>query len=148
MTAVTHKRRPAADVTQEEPRVEGTGSPIDIDALYVAHRLTLVRLAYLLVDDLAGAEDVVQAAFFGLWRNRASLRGTDAAVGYLRKAVVNQARSALRRRRTARLHLAAAEPDSTEPADASMLRAEDHREVLSLVTMLPRRQREVLVLRY
>jgi len=34
-------------------------------ALFAAHRLSLVRLAVLLVDDLGTAEDVVQDAFAG-----------------------------------------------------------------------------------
>lgn len=128
--------------------MERPGGGVDIDGLYASHRLSLVRLAHLLVDDVATAEDVVQSAFFGLWRNQVSLRSPEAAVGYLRKAVVNQSRSALRRRRTARLHLTSAEPDMSEPAEASLVRAEEHREVLALVDALPRRQREVLILRY
>ena len=43
-----------------------SGSRVDDDQLaelYAAHRLSLVRLAVLLVDDLASAEDVVQDAF-------------------------------------------------------------------------------------
>ncbi|MDT4957205.1 MAG: hypothetical protein QOD31_1004 [Pseudonocardiales bacterium] len=38
---------------------------IDVSALYGAHRLQLVRMAILLVDDLGSAEDVVQDAFAG-----------------------------------------------------------------------------------
>ncbi len=127
--------------TQESPRV-------DIDELFRTHRLPMVRLAHLLVDDLASAEDVVQAAFFGLWRNQRTLRNPDAAAGYLRRAVVNESRSTLRRRRTVRLHLRAADPDDGEPADAHLLRTEEHRHVLGQVQALPPRQREVLVLRY
>jgi DNA-directed RNA polymerase specialized sigma24 family protein len=39
--------------------------PHDPVALFAAHRLSLVRLAVLLVDDLGTAEDVVQDAFAG-----------------------------------------------------------------------------------
>ena len=55
-----------------------------------------------------------------MWRNQKTLRSPDAAVGYLRRAVVNESRSALRRRRTVRLHLRVAEPDNAEPADAQV----------------------------
>ena len=44
---------------------------VDVVGLYAAHRLALVRLAVLLVDDLPLAEDVVQDAFLGAWRNAA-----------------------------------------------------------------------------
>ncbi|WP_018157866.1 RNA polymerase sigma factor [Demetria terragena] len=121
---------------------------VDLAALYSAHRLTMVRLARFLVDDIATAEDVVQDAFLGLHRNQHSLRDPGAAVGYIRRAVVNQARSTLRRRRTVRAHLKVAEPEVGPPADADLEIAEEHREVLQALKHLPDRQREVLVLRY
>ncbi|RNI20754.1 SigE family RNA polymerase sigma factor [Flexivirga caeni] len=124
------------------------GDSVDLAELYRTHHLQMVRLARLLVDDLASAEDVVQEAFLGMHRNRAALRDPAAAVGYLRQAVVNQSRSMLRRRRTVRAHLKAAEPEIAPPADSDVLLAEEHREVLRAVDQLPPRQREVLVLRY
>src|SRR6185312_6071771 len=61
--------------------------------LYYAHRLSLVRLAILLVDDKASAEDVVQDSFTGLWRRYGDdLTGMENPLGYLRTAVVNNAR--------------------------------------------------------
>ena len=75
--------------------------PITIDDLYRTHRMQMVRMAILLVDDMASAEDVVQEAFAGLYRNWGGLRDRNAAIGYLRTAVVNGSRSMLRRRRTA-----------------------------------------------
>jgi len=52
-------------------------APVDLVGLFAAHRLGLVRLAYLLVDDLTLAADLVQDAF------------PVAALGYLRTSVVN-----------------------------------------------------------
>src|SRR5689334_8025764 len=90
----------------EEPGMSVTaGRPptaLDLGELYAAHRLALVRLAVLLVDDRASAEDVVQDAFAGLAAKSTPLRDPDKALAYLRQAVVNRSRSALRRRRTAR----------------------------------------------
>lgn len=123
-------------------------SGVDLAALYAAHHLSMVRLARLLVDDTASAEDVVQDAFLGLHRHQHQLRDPGAAVGYIRRAVVNQARSALRRRRTVRNHLRVAEPEVGPAADADLMVSEDHREVLEAVNRLPERQREVLVLRF
>jgi RNA polymerase sigma factor (sigma-70 family) len=54
----------------------------------------------------------------------------------------------LRRRQSARAHLRVAEPESTEAADASTLMSEEQRELLAAVRRLPRRQQEVLSLRY
>ncbi|HKS99095.1 MAG TPA: SigE family RNA polymerase sigma factor [Rugosimonospora sp.] len=120
---------------------------VDLAQLYQAHRLALVRLAILLVDDLPTAEDVVQDAFGKLHARWRRLRDPNAALGYLRVAVVNGCRSVLRRRRTARLFIPPA-PAPEPGADAVALLAEEHREVLAGLNRLPRRQREVLVLRY
>jgi RNA polymerase sigma-70 factor (sigma-E family) len=115
--------------------------------LYVTHRNTLVRLAALLVDDLSTAEDVVQDAFGSLHSRWWRLRDQNAAQAYLRIAVINLSRSVLRRRRTARLFTPPAHPD-VPGADTAVLIAEEHRAVLAALKRLPRRQREVLALRY
>src|SRR5690348_8519789 len=83
----------------------GTSGAVDtaVAALFRTHRLGLVRLAVLLVDDRETAEDVVQDAFAALHRRWGSLTSEDAALAYLRTCVVNRSRSVLRRRRTVRL---------------------------------------------
>lgn len=124
------------------------GADVDLAELYAAHHLRMVRLARLLVDDVATAEDVVQDAFLGLHRNSDRLRDPAAAVGYIRQAVLNQARSTLRRRRTVRAHLKVAEPDIAPAADTQVLLDEEHSQVMKAVRRLPRRQQEVLVLRF
>lgn len=117
--------------------------------LYRSHRLPMVRLALLLVDDLDTAEDVVQDAFAALHRRWKSLASPDAAVGYLRVSVVNGSRSVLRRRRTVRRNPTPDESVNTvDGADAAALLADEHRAVLAAIRSLPNRQREVLVLRY
>ena len=134
-------------------RAEVAREPLDADSgverLFRTHRLTMVRLARLLVDDVETAEDVVQDAFAALHRRWASLSSEDAALGYLRISVVNGSRSALRRRRTVRRNPPpAADALTVEPADGGVLLAEEHREVLTALHRLPARQREVIVLRY
>ena len=116
-------------------------------ALYSAHRLSLVRLAVLLVDDLQSAEDVVQDAFAGFLGRRRALDDPDKALAYLRTAVVNNARSALRRRRTARAYVVPHEVEPEGPSGRAIL-AEEHRAVIDALRKLAPRQREVLVLRY
>lgn len=72
-----------------------TSSPsaeLDVASLFAARRLGLVRMAVLLVDDVSCAEDVVQDAFIGLQRRAQRLRDPNAAMGYLRVSVLNNAR--------------------------------------------------------
>ncbi|MFJ6793298.1 RNA polymerase sigma factor [Streptomyces sp. NPDC091268] len=119
-----------------------------VTALYHAHRLRMVRLAVLLVDDLGTAEDVVQDAFTALYRRHGErIAEVDNALGYLRTAVVNTARSVLRRRRTARAWIPP-EPAEVPSAEASVVLDEAHREVLAALGRLTPRRRQVLVLRY
>ncbi|GGS20568.1 RNA polymerase sigma factor [Streptomyces nojiriensis] len=126
----------------------GDQRPPTVTELYHAHRLRMVRLAVLLVDDLATAEDVVQDAFTALYRRHGEqIAEVDNALGYLRTAVVNTSRSVLRRRRTVRAW--------TPPVAADLPSAEDHvvldeahREVLAALGRLTPRRRQVLVLRY
>ncbi|MFN2562779.1 MAG: sigma-70 family RNA polymerase sigma factor [Jatrophihabitans sp.] len=115
-------------------------------ALYARHYLELVRLARQLVDDVETAEDVVQDVFAAL----ADKRLPDDPVRYLRRGVVNRSRSVLRRRRTVRAyaHRPVDPAGAADPADAELLRSEEARAVLAAVAALPRRQREVVVLRF
>lgn len=122
-------------------------APRTLADLYRDHRMRMVRLAILLVDDPATAEDVVQEAFTGLHRHWAGLRDEAAAVGYLRTAVVNGSRSVLRRRRTARDYVPPHQVNARSAESLAMLTAE-HQAVVDALATLPPRQREVLVLRY
>jgi DNA-directed RNA polymerase specialized sigma24 family protein len=95
-----------------------------VAALYAEHYRSLVRLAVLLVSDLASAEEIVQEAFadlHGTWR---TLPGPDAGLRYLRRSLIRRSRAV-----------------TSQQADpgAGLLRA---------LRALPARQREVLVLRY
>ncbi|MFI7104074.1 RNA polymerase sigma factor [Streptomyces sp. NPDC050161] len=119
-----------------------------IGELYHAHRLAMVRLAVLLVDDRATAEDVVQDAFAALCKRHGErLADVDNALAYLRTAVVNAARSVLRRRRSARNYTPPHEADAPS-AEERIVLDEEHREVIAALNQLTARRREVLVLRY
>lgn len=119
----------------------------DAVALYAAHRLRLVRLAVLLVDDLPTAEDVVQDAFAAFLTRRSGLQDQQRALAYLRTSVVNGARDKLRRRRVARAYSPPHEVPADGTADGAVL-AEEHREVIAALQQIAPRQREVLILRY
>ena len=119
-----------------------------VDELYRGHALRLTRMALLLVGDQPSAEDVVQDAFLGLFRGLGRLNDPSRAVAYLRVSVLNGCRSVLRSRQRASLRRAAADDPAVWSAESAALAGEDRREVLRAVAQLPRRQREVLVLRY
>jgi RNA polymerase sigma-70 factor (sigma-E family) len=129
------------------PPPSAQAEPRTLADLYRDHRMRMVRLAVLLVDDPSTAEDVVQEAFTGLHRHWAGLRDEAAAVAYLRTAVVNGSRSVLRRRRTARDYVPPHQVNARSAESLAMLSAE-HQAVVDALGLLPPRQREVLVLRY
>ena len=116
-----------------------------VTALYQAHALSLARLALLMLGDADAAQDVVQDAFFGLYRRWDKLTSADAAPAYLRASVLNGCRTALKRRSRPALPGAA---ETLESAEAAVLHTEEQRGVLNAVRRLPARQREVVVLRY
>jgi RNA polymerase sigma-70 factor (sigma-E family) len=120
--------------------------------LYRAHAVGLVRLAAILLGDEPGAEDVVQEAFFRLYRALPRLRDGSKALPYVRTAVINEARSTLRTRRRNPWNRAAHEPsDDYQPVrsvESEVIAGENRRELLTAVARLPRRAREVLALRY
>jgi RNA polymerase sigma-70 factor (sigma-E family) len=117
-----------------------------VTALYEAHALGLVRLAYVMLGDRAAAEDVVQEAFGGLYRRWDQLLDADRALQYVRSSVLNGCRSALRRRRAQGIQ--AAHQPAAVSAETAALASEERREVMRALRRLPDRQREVLVLRF
>lgn len=120
----------------------GGGPGADFTRFFERESRGLVRLAYLLLADVCDAEDVAQEVLEELYRRWAGLR-EDTVLAYARTAVVNRARSVQRRRAVAR-RLALRR---TRVEDAVPLGAQD-RWLWDLVQGLPRRQREVVVLRY
>jgi RNA polymerase sigma-70 factor (sigma-E family) len=138
-------------VTATVPALEGAGLVVDaatMSAVVQEQWASLIRLAALLLGDVASAEDAVQDACEATWRVQPRLRDRDHLVAYLRTAVVNRSRSAGRRRTTAARHLSLVRPDHAPAADVPVLAAESGAEVLAALAQLAPRQREVLVLRY
>ena len=120
-----------------------------VEELYAAHWRSLVRLGFLLLRDLGTAEEVTQDAFVAVHRKWGSLRDPDRALAYLRRAVVNGSRSRLRHLKVVRAHAERQPPAvTTRGADEALLEASRREAVLDALAELPRRQREVLSLRY
>ena len=120
-----------------------------LELLYAAHWRQLVRLAMLLVHDLGAAEEIVQDSFIAVHDRWGRLHDPDKALAYLRQSVVNRSRSHLRHLAVVRRH--AERQGRLEPVSGADLTAGDEerrRTVLDALRRLPRRQREVLALRY
>jgi RNA polymerase sigma-70 factor (sigma-E family) len=126
------------------------GRAAAVSQLFMAHHRRLVGLASVFVDDRDTAEEVVQDAFLTLYRRWRLLRDPSAAVAYLNQCVVNGGRQRLRRGRslsavTGRLEAPA---ELFPSAEQSAVVHQDSDRMWQAICALPRRQREVVVLRY
>jgi RNA polymerase sigma-70 factor (sigma-E family) len=128
------------------PDRHGPGEVPDVTELFRDHHLELVRLALVIVGDLATAEDVVQDAFEQLHRRWRTLRRRSSALDYARSTVLNRCRSVHRRRGVARRY----EPRLAGTGDVTDIGAAfaQRSELFDAFRRLPARQREVLALRY
>ena len=117
------------------------------------HMRAAYNLARWLLRNDQDAEDVVQDVYASLHRRSRSGR-IEAPLPYVRAAVLNGCRSVLRRRGIARragiAHRASLNDETTmlASAESEVILSEDRRQVLAALGRLPRRRREVLVLRY
>jgi RNA polymerase sigma-70 factor (sigma-E family) len=141
---------PGGAADDGSPRVTGGWSADEaLELLYAAHWRRLVRLSVLLVHDQGVAEEVVQDCFVSMHARWSRLRDPDRALAYLRQSVVNRSRSHLRHQTVVRRHLARETPPrpASGADDASSVGAQRNA-VLDALRRLPRRQREVIALRY
>src|ERR1700684_2848079 len=135
---------PWVDQAAHEPSAERTTDPARyVTELFRAHHLELVRLAVLIVGDLATAEDVVQDAFEQLHRRWRTLRKQSSAPDYARSAVLDGSRAVLRRQSVARRHAARISASSHQDADPAV-GFEQRSELIEAFRRLPARQRAVL----
>jgi RNA polymerase sigma-70 factor (sigma-E family) len=138
-----------------EPRRDISASngsrTIDADAtiteIYGLHYRSLVRLATLLVHDIATAEEVVQDSFVALHAGLHRLRDSEKTLSYLRAAVVNRSRSVLRHRIVVDRNAPKPAPDMPS-AEHGALTLIERSSVVAALRSLPERQREVVVLRF
>lgn len=124
--------------------IEPTAGRDELQGLYAAEYRSLVKLASFLLDDRGACEEVVQDAFIRTLMAWTSLRDPANAPAFLRSAVLNGARSRLRRLGVARRHLVR----SADPVESVERGALDHHAVIEELRKLPPRQREAVALRY
>jgi RNA polymerase sigma factor (sigma-70 family) len=105
MASVPLSSEPADRAPAPVPR-----STVDLESAYRDQYASLVRLASILVDDVGTCEEVVQEAFVRVWQRGGALREADRLPAYLRSAVLNGARSHLRKVVVRRRHLSSVPP--------------------------------------
>ena len=114
--------------------------------IFSEHGRETTELAFFLTGEPELAQDIAQEAFIRLFGRFANLRNQDAARAYLRRTVVNLARSHFRRRRTERSYLErSGEPERLDPSTPDLDTEED---MFRLLQHIPDRQRAALVLRF
>jgi RNA polymerase sigma factor (sigma-70 family) len=119
-----------------EPDVDQAARMEEMAPLYQEHYRSLVRLAALLVSDLAAAEEIVQEAFAEAHGQWSTLPDHDAALRYLRQSLIRRSRTMTQFQPATGTRVAGLPASGREAILLAALRA------------LPARQREVLVLRY
>jgi RNA polymerase sigma factor (sigma-70 family) len=132
--------------TEAFPRHTETSPDAWATALYGAHYEALVRLAALLIGDIAMAERVVQDAFVGLYHTRWR-QDSDRALFYLRRAVIRRSRSVGQR---ATPRGAASQPVLCREIGGQHVTAasQGYSAMIWALYWLPARQREAVLLRY
>lgn len=143
----------AAKRPRDAPKSAAAGVPAHLDAtgalcaLYSAHYPALVRMAVLLVGDLATAEQVVQDSLVAMHTNWRWLKHSDRALAYVRRCVINRSRSVPRHRVIRERGVWPPRPQVPSAARDAWNQLERSPVVMAL-RRLSLRQREVLVLRY
>lgn len=117
-----------------------------LEQLLVDRYPDLIRLAYLILHDLAEAEDATQLALERAWRSRAQVRSADSSLFWLRRIVV---REALRARKSPwrLLHRPLLEIDPVGGRSSAPARSE-RVDVLQAFERLPADQSAVVVLHH
>jgi RNA polymerase sigma factor (sigma-70 family) len=112
----------------------------------------LTSIAYSLIGDLQGSEDIAQESFLAAWQSRKELRDTGKLVGWLSAITRNLAKQWIRQR-SARswpstdLDSTNLQQESPHPADRLVSEEEQHL-VWSVLESIPENYREVLILYY
>ena len=107
----------------------------------------LVRLGYGVTGDRDLAQDLAQTALANAYASWSRVRKADDPDAYLRRIVLNAHRGSFRKRRVSE-RLTESPPDTLAPVPDPARQHGDRATVIAALGTLPRRQRQVLVLRY
>lgn len=136
--------RPREDRALDEDRGDAAAG---IAALFASDHRRMLRVAAVLLSDPSAAEDVVQDAYVAVYAAWDRIRDREAAVGYLHRSVVNGARSRQRRRLVADRHRPPP-PRAVLSAEDTALAAYAGGPLVQALRALPRREREVVLMRH
>jgi RNA polymerase sigma-70 factor (sigma-E family) len=139
--------RAEAEAKTRRGELERVSESGRLGELYRRHAGDAARLAYLVTGDRALAEDIVQEAFVRLYGRFRDLRNPDSFEFYLRRTVVNLARSHFRHRKVERSYLAGPGQPSPERSD-ELPDVGERDELWTVLQSLPERQRTAIVLRF
>jgi RNA polymerase sigma-70 factor (sigma-E family) len=131
--------------------LRGTRAKAEFDQFVASCGEELLRTAYLVVWDLAEAEDLVQEALLAIAKRWPRVRAMDHPRAYARKVLVNLALDGSKRRTRQRQELDDRGFQEDRVDDASgheLMRIYERSELFGALGTLPPRQRAVLVLRY
>lgn len=135
------------------PSWQGHASREEFEQFVADTAHDLLRTAYLVVWDLAGAEDLVQECLFRVARRWPRVRSMDHPAAYARRILVNLAldNATRRARHRSELDLSSRVPledRHDESAARALGMVESSSELIDAIGELPGRQRVTLVLRY
>jgi RNA polymerase sigma factor (sigma-70 family) len=129
-------------------RPDGGSAMAGFECFFRDHYRTVVRLAYSVVGDSQGAQDVAQDVFLAAYR-RFPGDYEQAAAGWVRVAAVHTALDVLRReRRRDKRQLLVQVVSSLPSAEDTVIDRESRAEVRRVLRRLPRRSAAVLVMRH
>lgn len=119
------------------------------EAFFREHYRVVVRLAYNVVGDLYGAQDVAQEVFLAAYRRFPASGDYDHAKGWVRVAAVHTALNVLRgERRRDKRELLVKGVGPLPSAEDTVIEREARAEVRRVLRRLPRRSAAVLVMRH
>jgi RNA polymerase sigma-70 factor (sigma-E family) len=123
-----------------------------VAALWASHHVGLTRLALGMTGDLGAAEELVQDAFVALLARWSQLRDPEAAIGYVRRVIVNGGRGRWRRLsrdREVADRLAVSEGPARQPRTGTAESDSDARlDLFNALAQLPARKRACVLLRH
>jgi RNA polymerase sigma-70 factor (ECF subfamily) len=128
-------------------RPGGGSAMADFESFFRDHYRTVVRLAYSVVGDSQGAQDVAQDVFLAAYRRFPG--DYEQAAGWVRVAAVHTALNVLRgERRRDRRQLLMEVVSFLPSAEDAVIDRESRAEVRRVLRRLPRRSAAVLVMRH
>lgn len=132
---------------ERSERPDGGPAMADFEAFFRDHYRSVVRLAYSVVGDSQGAQDVAQDVFLAVYRRFPG--NYEQAAGWVRVAAVHSALNVLRgERRRDKRQLRVQVVNSVPTVEDTVIGRESRAELRRVLRRLPRRSAAVLVMRH